>query len=176
MVLIRYLALTLLVLLGGCAAHVTEAVPATTATLIDYGAEVRVSPDFAPAERTEIDAAFADWDRATGGSARFSLVPTPRHAPWTLVRAPVKVGLGDCDRVERRITLDGDAITPAGQPVFSEELRAVTLHELGHAMGLEHGDGELMDPHVGTCIDQASLVTLCALRPCAAMVPTCSGS
>lgn len=169
---IRCAALTLFAL-SGCSAAAPTPDPQPP---IDFGAEIQVSELFSTAERGEIDAAFADWDLATGGSARFRLVPSPWDAPWSLERAPLPTGLGLCDRAARAITIDGDAITPPGLPVFAAELRAVTLHELGHAMGLPDGGDGLMNQHVGDCIDRATLETLCALRPCAAMRPTCAPS
>lgn len=158
--------------LFGCASAAPSHDPVD---FIAFDAEIQVSPAFPGAERAEIDGAVADWSFATGGSARFALVPTPSAGPWRIDRATLPYGLGRTHALERLIVIDADAITPPGQPVFAAELRAVVLHELGHAMGLEHGDGDLMDPHVGACIDAVSLAALCSLRPCAEQRPTCPG-
>jgi hypothetical protein len=151
----------------GCAAPVSEAEQAEP---LAFGDAIAISEAFPASERAVIDSAFADWAQATGGSAFFVRSDS---ADWLIERAVLDYGLGRSNRLARLVIIDGDAISPPGTTTFESELKAVTLHELGHAMGLEHGDGSLMDQYVGDCIDAASVSALCALQPCAAQRPTC---
>jgi hypothetical protein len=162
----------LLLLATGCAA----AAPAQVEPeLMPLDAEIQVSDAFRGEERAQIDGAAADWYRATGGSVRFELVRRAGDGPWRVERGPTAKGMGETIPWERRITINADGITPPdGQPFRADEFRGLTLHELGHALGLEHGDGALMEPFVGTCIDEATLNAFCERRGCAEFSPTCS--
>lgn len=166
----------------GCAAPVSEAESPETIAL---DGEIRVSDDFLAVERAEIDAAVAEWYRATGGSFRFSLVSSPNDAPWSIERREINdcgesgIARGCARTAQRLIELDPWRIYPVGSVGFPldefGDFRGVTLHELGHAIGLGHDAGLLMEPERETanCIDLASLETACALRGCAEMRPTC---
>lgn len=132
---------------------------------LDYGDVVVVAPELMG--NPEVDAAFAEWDHATGGSARFLLVSSPRDAAWRLGWATFERGMGRTLREQRAIELNLASEWP------EDWARRVMLHELGHAMRLEHGDGSLMEPAVGSCIDESSLTVLCEMRGCAERRPTC---
>lgn len=171
----------LLLLAAGCSVPV-EAPEVPVAPL---DAELRISPEFTAAEREEIDSAVAEWYEATGGSVRFGLVPSPGHEPWSIERtdAPAcgerETWLGCTRRLERRVDLNVWGIYPVDAAGFDlqgwGELRAVTLHELGHALGLEEGATPLMSAGFGAkCIDRATVEAACAARGCAEQRPTCA--
>jgi hypothetical protein len=165
----------------GCAASVSEA-PEWQPIALD--AEIAVSEAFLVAERAEIEGAAAELSLATGGSIGFRL---GESGAWRIERAEITECGPDLDaargcarRALRRIDIDPWRIYPVGVEGFDlqhwGDFRGTALHELGHALGLEHGDG-IMDPNRGdgsNCIDAASLAELCALRGCAEQRPTCA--
>jgi hypothetical protein len=164
----------------GCAAPVSEA---SEWKPIALDAEIAVSQAFLVAERAEIEAAAAELSLATGGSVRFRLGEV---GEWRIERTEITEcgpgvthARGCARRDERRIDLDPWRIYPVGVEGFPldewGEFRGAALHELGHMLGLEHGDGRLMDPdrELSNCIDAAALAALCALRGCADFAPTC---
>lgn len=145
-------------LLTGCSAPVdSESEPG-----IAFGTTFACTPELE--QDTEVRAAFDEWASATGGSAWFELSPT---GDWVLAWAPFASGMGRLMRNRRRIELNSTSEWP------EDWKRRLVLHELGHAMGLEHGDGSLMEEHVGDCIDEQTLAVLCETRECADRRPTC---
>lgn len=127
-------------------------------------------------------AALDEWSRATGGELEFAPVigAAPENA-WTIRRSTLPAGQGKAWPSRRLVLIDADAITPPGQPVFEERLRAVVLHELGHAIGVfrdrpngGHVEGTLMGAHAEIgCIDEVTIAAACEITPCGAAVTTC---
>jgi|SRR5688500_9488086 len=167
---------------AGC---VAEPAPEQT---VEPLAPIAVSPEFRPAERSEIDSAFRQWLDATGGSVDLAPAAFGAQPSWTIEREPIERcgdtahAAGCTRRREKRIELDAERIYPVELLERGFDLaeyglfRTITLHELGHYLGLEHGDGALMNG-VATeqppCIDAETLASYCALRECAAFAPTC---
>jgi hypothetical protein len=179
--MLRALVVAIAVLMAvGCGAPAQEPEAAPVAPL---DAELRISVEFTAAERQEIDAAIAEWYVATGGSVRFGLVPSPGAEPWGIERrdAPacgeIETWMGCTRALERRVDLNVWGIYPVDEPAFDlvgwGVLRRVTLHELGHALGLEDGASPLMRRGGEPCIDSETLTVACELRGCAEMRPTC---
>jgi hypothetical protein len=150
-------------------------------------AALAVSSEFLSEERSEIDNAFRQWLDATGGSV--DLAPAfGAPTAWTIEREPIERcgdtahAAGCTRRREKRIELDAERIYPVELLERGFDLaeyglfRTIALHELGHYLGLEHGDGALMNG-VATeqppCIDAETLANYCARRECAAFAPTC---
>ncbi len=153
-------------LLASCAAPVVEPERLTMHQL-DYMTEVVFDASVLPWQREESDWAFADWTYATGDSFRFSLVPEPGVKPWTVRAGKLDGFAGECDRWNRVIAIDEDN----GRGGWS----LVLLHELGHAIGLEHTPGTLMDANTTMpCIDKTTVNTACDLRGCAERRATCN--
>jgi hypothetical protein len=93
--------------------------------------------------------AFKQW-AGTGIPLRFAFVSSPRAADirvrWT-DRLPRKTG-STTWRTDRSGVLTAGDITLAthisdGYPLDSRGMRAIALHEIGHALGLSHSE----DPH-----------------------------
>lgn len=182
--MIRFLPLLLLV---GCAAPVAE--PEAPANLLGFEAielNLVISPEFPAAERALLEAAFGEWQFATGGSYAYAARPSPDSKPWSVVRGPGKF-LGQADHFRRVITINADGITPPdGQPFRAETFAHVALHEFGHAGGVRahapsiadeggHIPGTVMDAHAELgCIDPVGLGALCELRGCAEQRTTCA--
>lgn len=160
-----------LLLCASCASPVYRDVepPLTTRELVSI---LWMDPAFTDAEEWFIYAAVQDWMWATGGSALFRFGAL-NELPWRIERNTCTEKLGCAVPLERRIGLNTESIDPPPSPP-SEELRSVTLHELGHALlGPEHIPGTLMDQHVGDCIDERTLDRFCELRGCAERRATC---
>jgi len=150
----------------------------------DIGANLVIDEAFSEFERFEIEAAFSEWQFATGGSFEYAARPSPDSSPWRVVRGGER--LGQTIPWESTITINADGITPPdGQPFRAERFHGVVLHEMGHAAGIlahtpsiadsgGHISGTVMDEHVILdCIDAVGLEALCELRGCARMEETC---
>src|SRR5688500_16895143 len=100
---------------AGC---VAEPAPEQT---VEPLAPIAVSPEFRPAERSEIDSAFRQWLDATGGSVDLAPAAFGAQPSWTIEREPIERcgdtahAAGCTRRREKRIELDAERIYPVEQ-------------------------------------------------------------
>ena len=133
---------------------------------LDYDSEVHVAPLRADWQLEEARMALSAWTYATGDSFRFALMSSPGGARWSIDGGELDGVSGVARRETREIVVDWDN----GQGAWE----MVLLHELGHAIGLGHMPGTLMDANTGIpCIDQETIDTACDLRGCAERRTTC---
>jgi len=91
-----------------------------------------------------VRSAFGEW-AATGIPIRFSFVPSPRDAEirvrWT-ERLPHKTGSTTWRTDRYGVLTSGDIVLAThisdGFPLDARGMRAIALHEVGHALGLSH--------------------------------------
>jgi|SRR5688572_8924292 len=175
--------LAFLLLLVGC-----SAAPAPEASWVplEFNGSLVIGDGFSADERAELEAAFTEWQFATGGSYEYTARRSPDSPPW-VVKREGGAFLGQADPVARVIRMNADGITPPdGQPFRAEAFHHVALHEMGHAAGVVRGAlpmvdegghiaGTVMDAHAELgCIDPVALGALCSLRGCAEQRPTCA--
>lgn len=152
--------------------------PAATAEEI---VPLRIKGSFTPGDRAKILRAVNEWNVALNGFVRFTIVEdsgasatTARQSrPWSIMAAQ-----GVTPRV-----VPGPAIALAHtQPVpgagglmivyldriGTRDLGSVVMHELGHVLGVGHGERGLMAAHYHPtdqqCVDKATITAVAAKR------------
>jgi hypothetical protein len=161
------LALMAALFLAGCAGTPQRQVPMPT----------RVEPHGLTDDQTlALYQATDDWYVATGGRVdltNYAGDPLPVSDELRDPEYPTMI-----DGKEVQETTDGETIAEVGRtriiinaPAIAacknphDQFRFVFEHELGHALGLGHEPGTLMEPvrqHAGACVDAESLAKVCA--------------
>ena len=152
--------------------------PAATAEEI---VPLRITGSFSPGDLAKILRAVNEWNVALNGFIRFTIVDdsTPHTAsarqsrPWSIMAAQ---GVGPRVAPGPTIALaHTQAVPGAGglmivylDRIGMRDLGSVVMHELGHVLGVGHGEKGLMAAHYHPtdqqCVDKATITAVAAKR------------
>ncbi|HZX86210.1 MAG TPA: matrixin family metalloprotease [Reyranella sp.] len=142
---------------------------------------LRITGSFSLGDRAKILRAVNEWNVALNGFARFAILddsgaPTTdsrQPRPWTVMAAR---GVGPRVAPGPTIALaHTQAVPGAGglmiiylDRIGMRDLGGVVMHELGHVLGLGHGERGLMATHYHPtdqqCVDKATIAAVAARR------------
>lgn len=105
----------------------------------DSGVDCEIDSEFTAEEQLEIRRAADDWNTRATREVRFVA-----DGDWLILPASTSLGLGLAQGRRRIIRINPS--TP------DDQVYAVALHELGHALGLRHVKQGVMDPNRQTII------------------------
>lgn len=151
------------------------------AATVEEVVPLRITGSFSPGDRAKILRAVNEWNVALNGFVRFTIVegsgaPTANarwSRPWSIMAAE---GVGP--RVAPAPTMalaHTQAVPGAGglmivylDRIGMRDLGSVVMHELGHVMGVGHGEKGLMAAHYHPtdqqCVDKATIIAVAAKR------------
>lgn len=151
---------------------------------------IRIDHQFEPSEQFKVLRAIEEWNHVLNGHVRFEVsavafgaaasqpapaVPaaTGSSTNWVIAHAPGRGqdrgSTGDILAVTQRLPGGGALMILYDDAIGGADLGNIVLHELGHALGLEHDPAtRLMSANYLTdrqgCIDEATVKALAALR------------
>jgi hypothetical protein len=152
--------------------------PAATAEEI---VPLRLKGSFTPGERAKILRAVNEWNVALNGFVRFMIVedsgPSVANArqsrPWSIMAAEgiaPRVAPGPTIALAHTQPLPGSGglMIVYVDRIGTRDLGSVVLHELGHVLGVGHGERGLMAAHYHPadqqCVDKATIAAVAAKR------------
>lgn len=152
--------------------------PAATAEEI---VPLRIKGSFSPGDRAKILRAVNEWNVALNGFVRFTIVEdfgvTAANArlsrPWSIMAAE-----GIAPRVVPGPTIalahtqplpgSGGLMIVYVDRIGTRDLGSIVMHELGHVLGVGHGEKGLMAAHYHPadqqCVDKATITAVAAKR------------
>ena len=150
--------------------------PAATAAEI---VPLRLAGSFSPGDRAKILRAVNEWNVALNGFVRFTIIDassmpvanTRQPRPWSIMAAD---GVGP-SRGPIIALAHTQAVPGAGglmivylDRIGTRDLGSVVMHELGHVLGVGHGEKGLMAAHYHPadqqCVDKATVAAVAARR------------
>jgi hypothetical protein len=152
--------------------------PAATAEEI---VPLRIKGSFSPGDRAKILRAVNEWNVALNGFVRFTIVedsrasdPNPRQSrPWSIMAAEgisPRVVPGPTIALAHTQPLPGSGglMIVYVDRIGTRDLGGVVMHELGHVLGVGHGEKGLMaalyHPTDQQCVDKATIAAVAAKR------------
>jgi hypothetical protein len=159
----------------GAGLRYTNHLPAATAEEI---VPLRIKGSFAPGDRAKILRAVNEWNVALNGFVRFTIVEDSAASaanarPWSIMAAE---GIGPRVVPGPTIALAHTQPLPGAgglmivyvDRIGTRDLGSVVLHELGHVLGVGHGEKGLMAAHYHPadqqCVDKATITAVAAKR------------
>ena len=152
-----------------------------SAATVEEIVPLRITGAFGPGDRAKILRAVNEWNVALNGFVRFTIVDasstpaanTRQPRPWSIMAAE-----GGGPRVARGPTIalavtqpmpgTGGLMIVYLDRVGTRDLGSVIMHELGHVLGVGHGQKGLMAAHYHPsdqqCVDKATAAAVAAKR------------
>ncbi len=152
--------------------------PAATAEEI---VPLRLKGSFTPGERAKILRAINEWNVALNGFVRFTIVEDSGASvasarpsrPWSIIAAQgisPRVVPGPTIALAHTQPLPGSGglMIVYVDRIGTRDLGSVVMHELGHVLGVGHGEKGLMAAHYHPadqqCVDKATITAVAAKR------------
>jgi Putative peptidase family len=142
---------------------------------------LRIKGSFTPGDRAKILRAVNEWNVALNGLVRFTIVDdssvpvaNPRQSrPWSIMAAQgisPRVVPGPTIALAHTQPLPGSGglMIVYVDRIGTRDLGGVVMHELGHVLGVGHGEKGLMAAHYHPadqqCVDRATIAAVAAQR------------
>ena len=142
---------------------------------------LRIKGSFTPGDRAKILRAVNEWNVALNGFVRFTIVEDSgasainahQPRPWSIMAAE---GVGPRVAPGPTIALATTQAIPGSgglmivylDRIGMRDLGSVVMHELGHVLGVGHGEKGLMAAHYHPvdqqCVDKATITVVAAKR------------
>jgi hypothetical protein len=160
------------------ASRYTSHRPATT---VEEIVPLRIKGSFAPGDRARILRAVNEWNVALNGFVRFTIVDDSgafaanarQSRPWSIMAAEgisPRVVPGPTIALAHTQPLPGSGglMIVYVDRIGTRDLGSVIMHELGHVLGVGHGEKGLMAAHYHPvdqqCVDKATITAVAAKR------------
>ncbi len=141
----------------GCSAEPAVLAHTCYAALPELSSTVYVSDRFDTETISAVSDAVEEWQAKTNGRATFELVVGAAPSGANTIEP------GESCVAGNRLQIAVSGVAEFARP----PMRAIVAHELGHAFGLRHTRGGLMDPRVASDrVDESAVSAFCASRGC----------